>query len=266
MQQVQPYRSAPRVEPQGQPYRSAPRVERQVQPYRTAPRVEPRVDPYRAAPRALPQAQPYRSAPHVEPRVQPYRGGPGIGGARPSPRAVPRGNIYGTPYRNDSRYRSRDDDRGRDWRGRVYSPRYGYSPYAYRPYSYGYHPYYTFRPRLRIGFGIYIGYPVAYPYAIYPSPVHVYGYYPPAGTVTVAPSYSSYGGISLEIGPPDADVYVDGEYVGRADDFGPNQPPLTMSPGQHRIELAAPGYETLAFDVDVIPGQVVPYQGTLRAY
>jgi hypothetical protein len=214
------------------------------------------------------QARRVSPAPRTERQVQPY---PSQSGAqRIEPRAVPRGNVYAAPYRNESRGREysrpgdvrRDHDGDRDrYRGRSY----GYAPYAYSPYHYGYRPYYTFRPRVRLSFGLYLGYPVAYPYAIYPSP-RVYGYYPPPGTVTVAPSYSSYGGISLAIGPPDADVWVDGQYVGRAEDFGPSEAPLTMTPGRHHIELAAPGYETLAFDVDVVPGQVIPYQGTLRIY
>ncbi len=205
-------------------------------------------------------------------RVEPRAGAPRVQRTEPNraERRSPRNNV---PYRYGSQSRSYDrdrrDDHDRDHhfdRGRtiIVAPRpYRYAPYAYRSHRY-YRPYYSFRPRLSIGFGMFIGYPVAYPYTIYPTPARVYGYYPPPGTVTAAPS--SYGGISLEIGPPDADVYVDGEYVGRAGDFGPALAPLTMIPGRHRIEIAAPGYETLAFDVDVIPGQVIPYQGTLRAY
>ena len=39
--------------------------------------------------------------------------------------------------------------------------------------------------------------------------------------------------------------------------------PLTLAAGRHSIELQAPGYEPVAFDVDVAPGQVIPYQGAL---
>ena len=42
------------------------------------------------------------------------------------------------------------------------------------------------------------------------------------------------------------------------------QSPLTLTPGRHRIEVRASGYQTMAFDADVTPGQVIPYQGTLQ--
>jgi len=34
--------------------------------------------------------------------------------------------------------------------------------------------------------------------------------------------------------------------------------------GRHRVELSAPGYEPLSFDVDVVPGQLVPYRGDMQ--
>lgn len=58
-------------------------------------------------------------------------------------------------------------------------------------------------------------------------------------------------------------VFVDGAYVGVASTFDGTRQPLTLAAGRHRIELQAPGYEPIAFDVDVLPGQVIPYQGGL---
>jgi len=40
--------------------------------------------------------------------------------------------------------------------------------------------------------------------------------------------------------------------------------PLNLTAGAHRIEVDAPGYAPLAFDVDVVPGQLVPYRGDLQ--
>ncbi len=54
--------------------------------------------------------------------------------------------------------------------------------------------------------------------------------------------------------PNDAEVWVDGGYAGRADDFGPQARPLTLATGVHRVELRAPGYQPLAFDVNVAAG------------
>ena len=40
--------------------------------------------------------------------------------------------------------------------------------------------------------------------------------------------------------------------------------PLVLVAGRHRVELRAPGYQTTAFEVDIIAGQVIPYLGTLQ--
>ena len=152
-----------------------------------------------------------------------------------------------------------------------------------------YRPYYSFRPRVSLGFGLSMGYPVPYPY--YGSPYmyapqyvdpYAYGapapYYPPSNYPSSnypaqrpAPSVDvergdaqSEGGISFEITPENAAVFVDGTYVGTAGEFGPAAQPLDLAPGHHRVEVRAPGYRTTTFDADVQPGQVIPFQGTLQ--
>ena len=81
---------------------------------------------------------------------------------------------------------------------------------------------------------------------------------------TTAPGTVAYGGVSIDVTPSDAEVWVDGGFAGRADDFGPQARPLTLATGVHRIELRAPGYQSLAFDVNVAAGYVVPFQGVLQ--
>jgi hypothetical protein len=151
-----------------------------------------------------------------------------------------------------------------------------------------YRPYYNFRPRFSVGFGISVGYPVAYPYFYgysygYPAPYpYAYAYrsyrYPPApyaysgyppssapNPVAVQPgTTASTGGVSFEITPTTAAVYVNGAYVGTVADFGSTSQPLALAPGRYRIEVRAGGYETMVFDADVTQGRVIPYQGTLR--
>jgi hypothetical protein len=73
-----------------------------------------------------------------------------------------------------------------------------------------------------------------------------------------------YGGITLEITPSDADVFVDGEFVGQVRDFDGVGAPLNLMAGRHRVEVRAGGYEPLAFDIDVMPGQLVPYRGDMQ--
>jgi hypothetical protein len=38
---------------------------------------------------------------------------------------------------------------------------------------------------------------------------------------------------------------------------------LTLRSGLHHVELRAEGLAPLAFDITVVPGQVIPYQGTM---
>jgi hypothetical protein len=142
---------------------------------------------------------------------------------------------------------------------RVYAPRYYYGGYyGYRP---GFHPY-LFRPWTRLGFGFFVGYPVPYVYS-YPYPVPVYGYGAPSAPVYITPSSTQYGGVTLEISPSDAEVFVDGQYVGQVRDFDGVGAPLNLTVGRHRVDVSAPGYEPLWFDVDVRPGQLVPYRGDM---
>jgi len=193
------------------------------------------------------------------------------------------------------------------------------------PYRF-YRPYYAFRPRLSLGFGFFVGYPISYPYYYgyaypypypyaypdpsyyppysYPNPAYGYpsngypgqayppsgypqsgypqsgypqsgypqagpqsGYpaeAPPAGSIGVQPGDANSGGVSFEITPSTAEVYVDGTYVGTAGSFGPTSQPLGLTPGHHHLELRAPGYQSMVLDTEITTGQVIPYQGTLR--
>jgi hypothetical protein len=163
-----------------------------------------------------------------------------------------------------------------------------------------YRPYYSFRPRVSLGFGLWMGYPVSYPYSYgspydygYPSvdpyayeaapsygyPAQPYGspsqpsgypasnyppQQPPAADMQRGGDQSAPGGISFEITPESAAVFVDGAYMGTAGEFGASAEPLGLNTGRHRIEIRASGYRTMTFEADVKQGQVIPYQGTLQ--
>lgn len=73
------------------------------------------------------------------------------------------------------------------------------------------------------------------------------------------------GGLTLETHPDVAHVYVDGFYVGLAQDFGIRGRRLELSEGAHRVELRAPDYETLSFSVLIAPNDLVRYRGDMRA-
>jgi hypothetical protein len=218
--------------------RPAPRAEQAApRAQQVAPRAEQAVPrAQQIAPRAVPRAE--QAAPRA------YTGGYAV------PRTAPRSNGYSNGYYNGNH--------NYYYNGRYYpAPWHGW--YGYAPY----HPYY-FRPHYSIGFGIYLGYPT--PYYAYPYPVPVYGYGAPYNEVTVGPNQASYGGVSLQITPNDAAVYVDGNYAGVAADFDGTRQPLTLVPGTHHIEISQNGFQPLAFDVTVQPGMVTPYQGQLQPY
>jgi hypothetical protein len=237
VEQARPRREeAPRVQAPVAPPAAvqAPRVERR--PEAIAPRVERR--PEAIAPRV--ERRPEAIAPRVENRNDVVVG-----------RAVPRTS----PSFDRERY-----DRGRFDRDRR---AYAYAPRVYAPRAY-YRPY-VFRPRLSIGFGIFAGYPVPYAWR-YSAPIYVYGYQAPRAPVYITPGMTLYGGVALEMSPYDADVFVDGAYAGKVADFDGTTQPLTLVAGTHRIEVQAPGYAPLVFDVVVEGGQVIPYRGDLRPY
>jgi hypothetical protein len=249
---------------------------------RRAERAQPRSEAPRQAEAPRPQAG---AAPRVEsrqetPRAQQPRPVETPRAAAPRPVETPRADNRRFDDRRNDDHRNNNDDHRYDNnvvghavprpqvivpRGNVYAPHYSprvYAPRVYAPHSY-YRPY-AFRPRFSIGFGIYAGYPVPYTYS-YPYPVEVYGYGAPR-EVVINPGASAYGGVALDITPPDADVWVDGQYAGKVQDFDGTTQPLTLTPGTHRIEVQAPGYQPMTVDVWIQAGQVVPYRGDLQPY
>jgi hypothetical protein len=95
------------------------------------------------------------------------------------------------------------------------------------------------------------------------------GYDPDFGPDPYYPQYQSNGhddsgGLKLKVKPSEATVYVDGYYVGLVDDFNGVFQKLTMEPGAHRVEIRAPGYETLQIDVRIEPGKTSTYRGELK--
>jgi hypothetical protein len=82
--------------------------------------------------------------------------------------------------------------------------------------------------------------------------------------VTPGSGQQDFGGVSFDITPSDAEVYVDGEYGGVVGNFTPTSQPLALTPGRHHFEIRANGYQTMTFDTDVTRGQVIPYHGSMQ--
>jgi hypothetical protein len=91
-----------------------------------------------------------------------------------------------------------------------------------------------------------------------------YGGYPGYGGGYSQSSFSDEGALRLKIKPRDAQVYVDGFFVGIVDEFDGIFQRLHIEPGAHRIEVRAPGYETLVFEVRIVPDRKTTYQGEMQ--
>jgi hypothetical protein len=196
---------------------------------------------------------------------------------RQEQRAVPRQEYRSAPQYNAPRYDSRRNFSGGSYySGRYYGSRYAGPRFSIAPRRF-YRPYYVFRPRFNIGFGVWAGYPVTYydPYYYpyddsYPYASVAPGgqsYLPPQGSYNVQPNQpnqANMGGLSFQISPDTAEVYVDGNYAGEVGQFTSGSQPLGLPAGRHHVELREPGFDVTSFDVDIIAGQVIPYQGQLQ--
>jgi hypothetical protein len=245
--QAQP-RSEPRSEPRSQP-RSEPRQE---------PRSQPRSEP-RQQPQARERSQPARVPGSAREADAPARATADEGQRREGAgrQATPRGDRargdnprVGTavPRQGPPPVSARRND---DWRdGRRYDRRgstivynsYFTYPRRYFPFGYaGYGPGYYYYDR--------------YDWHWYGDPYrdrfdyYRYGY--PTGE------------LRLDVDPSHAEVYVDGYYAGRVDDFDGFWQALTLEDGRYTIEIVAPGYEPLVFDIRIDPGRKITYRGDL---
>ena len=72
------------------------------------------------------------------------------------------------------------------------------------------------------------------------------------------------GGLVLQAVPDMAQVFVDGYYVGLAEEFGQGGRAINVDAGAHHVELRAPGYETLTFRVVIEPNSIVRYRGEMQ--
>ncbi len=177
-----------------------------------------------------------------------------------------------TSNRNDGSNRGYESNRREEnWRANPprydnrrdygrYDNRRDYGRYDYGRYDSGYRRYGSYnrdawrgRTLLGLGVSIFAGRPFSFHFDYGWRPSFAY-YYPMRSGL-------AYGGMSFLLDPDYAEVYIDGQFVGIARDFGGQ--PVPVSVGYHRIELYAPGFAPVAFDITVRPGQVIPYRGGL---
>lgn len=171
-------------------------------------------------------------------------------------RAVPRGSVQaGRPL-------SRPAVRGpvRTYRPSYYAAR----PYYYRPgFYYGYTPFinsvfFYGRPGYFGGYG-------------YGNPFWGYGpgYMPFGGAYAWGYGYGGYsgrpyGGVRIDLPQRDAEVFVDGYFVGTVNDFDGRLQQANLEAGPHQIEVREDGFEPITFDVNIEPGRTITYRSSMR--
>ena len=134
--------------------------------------------------------------------------------------------------------------------------------YVYRPY---YNPYGFYGS----GFGYGLGYLYYDPfwYGGYGSGYGGYGSYGGGGYYNsggYSQSYRESGSLRLKLKPREAQVFIDGYFVGVVDSFDGVFQKLTLDGGGHNVEVKADGYEPLQFDVLITPGETVIYKGEMK--
>jgi hypothetical protein len=73
-----------------------------------------------------------------------------------------------------------------------------------------------------------------------------------------------YAIVKTDVSPEEAQVFLDGKYIGTADDFDGRPDTLYLGPGKYHIEFRLPGYETFATDLEVTRGQRVRFDQKLK--
>jgi len=125
---------------------------------------------------------------------------------------------------------------------------YSYArPYYYYPYAFGYGPYGRGYFYFDLFYNSYVFYPRT-----------VVGYYGDSGYYG-----RPTGSLRLDIQPTDAQVYIDGAHAGLVDDFDGVFQSLRLEAGQYHVEVVLPGFETLAFDVYIQPGEKTTYRADM---
>jgi hypothetical protein len=93
-----------------------------------------------------------------------------------------------------------------------------------------------------------------------------YGTYDPYASESAATAVprGEAGGLRLKVKPDNASVYVDGGYVGLVNQYDGMFHKLRLDPGNHRVEMRAPGYGALTFNVRIEPNRTETYRGELE--
>lgn len=96
--------------------------------------------------------------------------------------------------------------------------------------------------RPAFGFGYYR------PFGFYGEP---FGFYGPRAVVRDG----SYGLVDFNVRPQKSDIYVDGVYIGIADDYNGYPQKAALTPGKHRIKVVSPSGQIVERQIYVMPAR-----------
>jgi hypothetical protein len=65
-----------------------------------------------------------------------------------------------------------------------------------------------------------------------------------------------FGTLSIQVRPPNAEIFIDGERWSASNETGPLQ--VQLSPGTHRVEIRSPGRQTFAREITIRAGETTP--------
>ena len=84
------------------------------------------------------------------------------------------------------------------------------------------------------------------------------------GNVGVSTRTGRYAIVKTDVSPEEAQIFLDGKYIGTADDFDGRPDYLYLGPGKYHVEFRLPSYQTFATDLDVTRGQRVRLDQKLK--
>lgn len=126
----------------------------------------------------------------------------------------------------------------------------GHRPGYFPRHFHGHYPYFGFS---------YFRYPYYLGFRHYP-----FGYYGYPGVVWYDyQAYASMGGIDLNVRPKKADVYIDGQRIGRVGRFDGYPSALWLEEGTYELVIYHPGYRTLHETVKVFAGVVIDFDAQM---
>jgi PEGA domain-containing protein len=122
-------------------------------------------------------------------------------------------------------------------------------PFYWRWYWGGWFPYWT-------SVGWWWGWPYDYAYA----PWGAYG----GGYARHEVAAGRYARVKTDVNPDEAELFLNGKYIGTADDFDGYPDYLYLAPGKYHLEFKLAGHEGYAADLDVHRGETIKLDRKLK--